>query len=161
MTLGDFAAMEKIGNRHRGVASTGLALGAVALGVGLVGLWGVNSASQARSRAAENTINSTQLALQQAIANGQETNRILAGLIGTERTSRETWQGQNQPTISQTLSLQNNPSLQSTVQDIVTAMARAEATASNNGINSAVGSDPFLRVQMYSAPQPCGCPCGA
>ena len=60
MTMGDFVALEKVGNRHRGVANTGLALGAVALGVGLVGLWGVNAASQARSRAAENANAATQ-----------------------------------------------------------------------------------------------------
>ena len=159
MTMGDFVALEKVGNRHRGVANSALGLGIAGLAVGLVGLWGVNAASQARSRAAENANAATQLALQQAINNGNEANRLLTTLLGTERASRENWQSQNQPTISQTLSLQNNPSLQSTVQDIVTAMAAARAEANNNGINSAVGSDPFLRVQMYSAPQPCGCPC--
>lgn len=110
----------------------------------------MNAASQARSRSAELT----------AAANSDAI-KALAAIVGQERVSRENWQGANQPTISQTLSLQNNPSLQSTVQDIVTAMAaaRAEATANNTGINSAVGSENFLRVQHYSAPQPCGCGC--
>lgn len=152
MTLADYAALEKMGNRHRGAAVTGLALGAVALGVGVIGTiavgWGVNAASKARSRSAEKLSDA-------AFARQND----LLTLIAAERNSRENWQGANQPTISQTLSLQNNPSLQSTVQDIVTAMAAARAEANNTGINSAVGSENFLRVQHYSAPQPCGCGC--
>ena len=150
MTYADFAALEKMGNRHRGISGTALGFGVGALALGIAGLWGVNAASKARSRSAELT----------AAANSDAI-KALAAIVGQERISRENWQGANQPTISQTLSLQNNPSLQSTVQDIVTAMAaaRAEATANNTGINSAVGSENFLRVQHYSAPQPCGCGC--
>lgn len=147
MTLSDFAALEKMGNRHRGVANTALGLGIAGLAVGLVGVWGMNKVSEARSRAAEN--------ISAAYATRQND---LLSLIATERSSREAWQSRNQPTISQTLELQNNPSLQSTVQDIVTAMARAEATASNSGINSAIGSEPYVRAMLYSAPQPCACP---
>lgn len=146
MTLSDFAALEKMGNRHRGVANTALGLGIAGLAVALVGAWGVNAISAARSRAAER------------IADSVSTRQgDILSLIATERASRESWQAANQPTISQTLELQNNPSLQSTVQDIVTAMATATANANANGINSAVGGDHFLRVQRYSAPQPCGC----
>ena len=148
MTLADFAALEKMGNRHRGISGTALGFGVGALALGIAGLWGVNAASQARSRSAEK-LSDTAFARQ---------NDLLT-LIAAERNSRENWQGANQPTISQTLSLQNNPSLQSTVQDIVTAMAAARAEANNTGINSAVGSENFLRVQHYSAPQPCGCGC--
>jgi uncharacterized membrane protein len=162
MTLADYSVLEKVGNRHRGVATTGLALGAVALGVGIIGTvavgWGVNAASKARSRAAEQLASANQLALQQAISNGNEANRMIASLIATERSSREAWQSANQPTLSQVIELQNNPSLQSTVQDIVSAMASAQAIANNNGINSAVGGDNYLRTMLYSAPQPCACP---
>ena len=147
MTLADFAALEKMGNRHRGVANTALGLGIAGLAVGLVGVWGMNKVSEARSRAAENI----------SAAYAARQNDILS-LIAAERNSRETWQGANQPTLSQVIELQNNPSLQLTVQDIVSAMASAQATA-NSGINSAVGSENFLRVQHYSAPQPCGCGC--
>ena len=154
MTLSDYMTLEKVGNRNKGVANTalglGIGLGAAAL-VGVVAVgWGLNSASKARSRAAEN--------LSAAYAARQND---LLSLIATERASRETWQTANQPSISQTLELHNNPSLQSTVQDIVTAMASASAAATANananGIASAVGGDHFLRVQRYSAPQPCGC----
>lgn len=147
MTLADFAALEKMGNRHRGVANTALGLGIAGLAVGIVGVWGLNKISESRSRAAE------QIAASQALRTND-----LYSLIATERSSRETWQGANQPTLSQVIELQNNPSLQSTVQDIVTSIAQAQATASNNGINSAVGGEKYLRAMLYSAPSPCGCP---
>lgn len=37
------------------------------------------------------------------------------------------------------------------------ASEAALAQNNNSGINSAIGSENFLRVQRYSAPQPCGC----
>lgn len=149
LTLSDFAALEKMGNRHRGVANTALGLGIAGLATAIVGVvavgWGVNAASKSRSRAAE------QIAAAQAL----RTNDLMS-LVATERSSREAWQSRNQPTLSQVIELQNNPSLQSTVQDIVTAMATASANA-NSPLNAAVGTDSFLKVQRYSAPQPCGC----
>jgi Zn-dependent alcohol dehydrogenase len=150
MTLSDFAALEKMGNRHRGVANTALGLGIAGLAVALVGAWGVNAISAARSRAAENI----------SAANANRTSDLYA-LIAAERGSREAWQTRNQPSIGQYVDVQTNPQVQSTIEDIVSAMATASAaataTANNNGINSAVGHDSFLKVQRYSAPQPCGC----
>lgn len=139
----------------------GVGFGAAALVAAVAVGWGVNAASKARSRAAEQLAAANSTAIDRAVNVGTEATRSLATLIGTERSSRENWQAANQPSITQTLELQNNPSLQSTVQDIVSAMATASAvaTANNNGINSAVGGDNFLRVQHYSAPQPCGCGC--
>ena len=160
MTFSDLAALEKVGNRHRGVANSALGLGIAGLAVGLVGLWGVNAASQARSRAAENAINSTQLALQQAINNGNETNRILANLIGTERTSRETWQMRNQPGISQYVDVQTNPNLSAQLMDYVVSRSESNAQAiaqANSGINSAVSNDAALKVHLYQPPIPCQC----
>lgn len=163
MTLADYSVLEKVGNRYRGVSTTGLTLGAVALGVGVIGIWGVNAASKARSRAAEQLASANQLAMQQAINNGNETNRMLANLIATERSSREAWQGRNMPTMTQYVDVQTNPNLNAQVQDIVTATASAMARAeANSGINSAVANDAALKVQLYGAPQPCNCPgsCG-
>lgn len=164
MTMNDYLVLEKVGNRQRGVSNTALGLGIAGLAVAATGIiavgWGVNAASKARSRAAENLASANQLALQQAIANGQEANRALASLIGVERSSRETWQAAQQPTIGQYVDVQTNPNLNAQLQDYVTAMATATAQANNSGINSAVGSENFLRVQHYSAPQPCGCGCG-
>jgi len=162
--MNDYLVLEKVGNRQRGVSNTALGLGIAGLAVAATGIiavgWGVNAASKARSRAAENLASANQLALQQAIANGQEANRALASLIGVERSSRETWQAAQQPTIGQYVDVQTNPNLNAQLQDYVTAMATATAQANNSGINSAVGSENFLRVQHYSAPQPCGCGCG-
>ena len=40
MTLADFATMEKVGNRHRGISGTALGFGVGALALGIAGLWG-------------------------------------------------------------------------------------------------------------------------
>lgn len=164
MTLADYSVLEKVGNRYRGVSTTGLTLGAVALGVGVIGIWGVNAASKARSRAAEQLASANQLAMQQAINNGNETNRMLANLIATERSSREAWQGRNMPTMAQYVDVQTNPNLSAQLMDYIRneANATATATANNSGINSAVATDSALRVQLYGGSQPCNCPgsCG-
>ena len=151
MTLSDYMTLEKVGNRNKGVANTalglGIGLGAAAL-VGVVAVgWGLNSASKARSRAAEN--------LSAAYAVRQND---LLSLIASERASRETWQTRNQPSIGQYVDVQTNPNLNAQLQDYVTAMATATATANaNSPLNAAVGTDSYLKVQRYSAPQPCGC----
>ena len=150
MTMSDFAALEKMGNRHRGVANTALGLGIAGLAVALVGAWGVSKISEARSRGAENL----------AAANANRTSDLYA-LIAAERGSREAWQVRNQPSIGQYVDVQTNPNLSAQLMDYVNAQAsataQATANAMNNGINSAVGHDSFLKVQRYSAPQPCGC----
>lgn len=151
MTLSDYMTLEKVGNRQRGVASTALGLGIAGLAAALVGVvavgWGVNAASKARSRSAE----------QMAAANANRTSDLLT-LIATERGSREAWQNRNQPSIGQYVDVQTNPNLNAQLQDYVTAMATATAAANaNSPLNAAVGTDSFLKVQRYSAPQPCGC----
>lgn len=151
MTMSDYMTLEKVGNRQRGVANTALGLGIAGLAAALVGVvavgWGVNAASKARSRSAE----------QMAAANANRTNDLLA-LIAAERGSREAWQNRNQPSIGQYVDVQTNPNLNAQLQDYVTAMATATATANaNSPLNAAVGTDSFLKVQRYSAPQPCGC----
>ena len=150
MTLSDYMTFEKVGNRHRGVANTALGLGIAGLAVGLIGIWGVNKVSEARSRAAENI----------SAANANRTSDLYA-LLAAERTSREAWINRNQPSIGQYVDVQTNPNLSAQLMDYVNAQAsataQATATAMNNGINSAVGHDSFLKVQRYSAPIPCGC----
>ena len=147
MTLADFAALEKMGNRHRGVANTALGLGIAGLAVSLIGAWGLNKISESRSRAAENL----------SAANATRTGDLLT-LIAAERGSREAWQTRNQPSIGQYVDVQTNPNLNAQLQDYVTAMATATASAqANSPLNNAIGTDSFLRVQRYSAPQPCGC----
>ena len=152
--MSDYMTLEKVGNRQRGVANTALGLGIAGLAAALVGVvavgWGVNAASKARSRAAENLV----------AANATRQNDLLS-LIAAERGSREAWQSRNQPSIGQYVDVQTNPNLSAQLMDYVNAQAsataQATATAMNNGINSAVGHDSFLKVQRYSAPVPCGC----
>ena len=151
LSMSDYMTLEKVGNRNKGVANTALGLGIAGLATALVGVvavgWGVNSASKSRSRAAE----------QMAAANATRTSDLLT-LLATERNSREAWQSRNQPSIGQYVDVQTNPNLNAQLQDYVTAMATATATANaNSPLNAAVGTDSFLKVQRYSAPQPCGC----
>jgi hypothetical protein len=152
--------------KHRGnaTATTGVALaaglGGGALLLAIAGLWGMNAASKARSRAAEQIAAANSSAIDRAISVGTEANRSLASLIAAERGSRETWQTRNQPTIGQYVDVQTNPNLNAQLQDYVNAQAMASAVAqaaNNSPINSAVGTDSYLRVQRYSAPSPCGC----
>ena len=151
MTLSDYMTLEKVGNRNRGVANTALGLGIGLGSAALVGVlltaWGVNSVSKARSRSAEKL----------AEAANYRTNDVI-NLLAAERNSRETWQTRNQPSIGQYVDVQTNPALNAQLQDYVTAMATATATANaNSPLNAAVGTDSYLKVQRYSAPQPCGC----
>ena len=148
MNMSDYLVLEKVGNRHRGMVGTALGFGIGALALSVAGLWGVNAASSARSRAAE----------QADAAQALRTNDLVS-LVASERLSRETWQTRNQPSIGQYVDVQTNPSLSAQLMDYIRNEANATAIANNSGINSAVGSENFLRVQHYSAPQPCGCGC--
>jgi hypothetical protein len=125
---------------NRGMAATGIGLGAglggAALLAALIGVWGVNKASEARSQGNLNALNTiSQFAL-------------------SERTSRENWQLAQTPTVRQYVDVQAGAG--------AGAYANALAYAQANGLNSAIGHESFLRVQRYSAPQPCGCDsCGS
>jgi hypothetical protein len=150
MTPSDVMQMTKHHN-SRGMAATGIGLaaglGGGALLLGIAGLWGLNAASKARARGAE----------QLALANQNSTNN-LAALVIAERNSREQWQLQHAPTLTQYVDVQAGAGAGAGAN----ANALAAALAYNNGINSAVGHDNFLKVVRYSAPQPCGCDsCGS
>lgn len=154
LTAGDLALIE---NRRgydydhrggRGMAATGIGLGA-GLGGGallfaLAAAWGLNQASKARAKAAENL----------AQANTNYINQI-AGFVQAERVSREGWQIANSPTVRQYVDVQTGAGAFSGAN--ANAAALAAAINNNSGINSAIGGCNFLRVARYSAPQPCGC----
>ena len=132
----------------RGMAATGIGLaaglGGGALLLAIAGIWGVNQASKARAKGAEN--------LSQA-----NTNYInqLAGFAQAERASRESWQIANSPTVRQYVDVQTGAGAFS--GSSANALATALALNNNSGLNSAIGGCNFLRVARYSAPQPCGC----
>ena len=136
---------------HSGQRATGIGLAAGLGGGALIGLlalaYGLNNASKARMRAAEN-----------ASAGNSKAIDLLANHMMGERNSREAWQNLHQPTMVQ----YTNATAQSGAGAgaSANALATAEALAllsQNNGLNSAIGGCNFLRVARYSAPQPCGC----
>jgi hypothetical protein len=102
--------------------------------LGIAGLWGLNQASKARAMANQNSLNN------------------LAALTLAERTSRETWQNNHAPTLTQYVDVRAGAGAGANALSVAEALA-----LQNNGINSAIGRDCYLRVQRYSAPQPCGC----
>jgi Na+(H+)/acetate symporter ActP len=126
--------------RHqgRGMAATGIGLAAGLGGAALIGVlltaWGVNKASEARASANQNSLNN------------------LAALTLAERTSRETWQNNHAPTLTQYVDVRAGAGAGANALSVAEALA-----LQNGGINSAIGRDCYLRVQRYSAPQPCGC----
>lgn len=154
--------------KHRGnaTATTGVALasglGGGALLLAIAGLWGMNQASKSRSRSAEQiAAANARTAELLAQKNADSINTLSAALLA-ERNSREDWQRRNQPSIGQYVDVQTNPNLNASLMDYVQTMASAQATANaiaqaNAPLNSAVGTESFLKVQRYSAPQPCGC----
>ena len=83
LTPTDVMLMTK--HRSSATATTGVALatglGGGALLLAIAGLWGVNAASQARSRAAEQIAAANSSSIDRAITVGTEANRALASLI--------------------------------------------------------------------------------
>ena len=136
---------------HSGQRATGIGLAAGLGGGALIGLlalaYGLNNASKARMRAAEN-----------ASAGNSKAIDLLANHMMGERNSREAWQNLHQPTMVQ----YTNATAQSGAGAgaSANALAPAEALAlhtQHHGLNAAIGGCNFLRVARYSAPQPCGC----
>ena len=135
-----------------GAATTGIGLaaglgGAALLGVIAVG-WGVNQASKARSRAAENLSN----------ANMNYINQLTAFTLA-EKQSRETWQNANAPTIRQYVDVQSGAFAGAGSNAQSSALAQAEATILTQGLLGNLNQCP-QKVSLYSAPQPCSCPGG-
>ena len=165
LTTADFLALENrgfgrgydgCGYRRHGAATTGIGLasglGGGALLLALAGLWGVNQASKARQKAAEN-----------AAAGNAKAIDILAQNHLVERQSRETWQNTHAPSMTQYVDVRTGAGAGAGAGANALAVAEAAALAQaignngSNGINSAIGGCNFLRVARYSAPQPCGC----
>lgn len=136
----------------KGMAATGIGLAAGLGGGALIGLFalafGLNNASKARARAAENVASGNARAID-----------LLASQMVCERNSREGWQNLHQPSMVQYVSAtsQSGAGAGANANALATAEALALLNQQNNGINSAIGGCNFLRVARYSAPQPCGC----
>jgi len=135
---------------HSGQRATGIALGASALGIAVFGgiaiAAGMNAASKARLRAAEN-----------AVAGSNRAIDILAQNALTERQSRETWQNYHAPSIRQYVDVSTSAGAGAGAGAGANAIATAALLNGNNGINSAVGGCSYLRVARVSGSHLCGC----
>lgn len=129
------------------VTGAGLAagLGGGALLLAAAGLWGLNQASKARARSAEN----------QSEANSK-TLSLLADVVSREANRRDSIDVDVQQT------LRNNSSALGTggtaaANALATAEALAYAMNGNSGVNSATGGCNYLRVARVSGSRLCGC----
>jgi hypothetical protein len=136
------------GYHGRGMAATGIGLGAGLGGAALIGAlvigWGVNQASKARMRAAENA----------AAGNARAIDILAARAIQDDARS-------NSINLDVTQTLRNLTG--ATAQGgSASALATAEALAllnngGGNGLNSAIGGCNYLRVARVSGSRLCGC----
>lgn len=133
--------------RHSGAATTGIGLaaglGGGALLLAIAAAWGVNQASKAR-----------QEGLVLLAQNNAQSIQAIGNRMAEERNSREAWERMEMPSIRQYVDVQTTQQQGQLSSASALALALAQQ---NGGLNSAIGTDSFLRVQRYSAPQPCGC----
>lgn len=151
---------------HSGQRATGIGLaaglGGGALLLAIAGLWGVNKASEARAAGATQGLAGMTAALAGLNANVNANRTAIEAALAAERTSREGWQMANQPSIQSYIDVQATPNQTTTASAVSEAAALAAAINNSNGMNSAIGTESFLKVARYSAPSPCGCDsCGA
>lgn len=137
------------GHKSHATATTGVALGASALGVAIVGAlaigWGVNQASKARSKSAEqaNTLLASNL-------------NQLTQLALTERQSRENWQNYHAPSITQYTDVRTGAGSFSGAGATATAEALA-LSALVNGNSGRSGQVCPQPVALYQPAMPCRC----
>ena len=146
------------GHNRNGMAATGIGLaaglgGAALLGVLVVG-WGVNQASKARAKAAEQQANllsnnMNQLA-QLQIAENQNRQNAMA----TERVSRETWQNYHAPSTTQYVDVRTGAFAGAGAGSY--SLAQAEANLLTGALTGQYARCP-QEVTLVSK-QNCGCP---
>ena len=137
---------------HRGAygaATTGIGLGAGlgggALLLAIAGIWGLNQASKARSRAAENLANANMNYINQ-----------MAALTLAEKQARETWQNANAPTIRQYVDVQTGAGAFAGAGSSSSALAQAEATLLSGALTGQFARCP-QEVTLVSK-RNCPCP---
>ena len=137
------------GHKSHATATTGVALGASALGVAIVGAlaigWGVNQASKARSKSAEQANSLLASNLNQ-----------LTQLALTERQSRENWQNYHAPSITQYTDVRTGAGAFSGAGATATAEALA-LSALVNGNSGRSGQVCPQPVALYQPAMPCRC----
>lgn len=130
-------------NSLQGASITGVVLGGAAFVGAMVIGWGVNQASKARSRAAENLANSN-----------AKTVEMLAGVVTREANRNDTINLD----VTQTLRNLTGATAQGgSAVSLSNAEALALALNNNSGVNSAIGGCNYLRVARVSGSRLCGC----
>ncbi len=137
-----------------GMGATAIGLGAAGLAVALVVGWGVNQASKARAKAAEQTANllsnnMNQLA-QLQIAENQNRQKAMAD----ERVSRETWQNYHAPSTTQYVDVRTGAFAGAGAGSY--SLAQAEANLLTGALTGQYARCP-QEVTLVSK-QNCGCP---
>lgn len=140
--------------RASGVGITGLVLGSVGLAAG-IGAWifGPLHANAKAGQAKE----AAQAAKEIAAVRSEATQRQLdqlTSLLAAERSERLTGDFTLNQTITDTVSGSQQGTLTATQQ----TMQNVEQTLLTQALLGNLSENP-TKVQMYSAPQPCGCPC--
>lgn len=125
--------------RASGAAITGVVLGGAALAAVFAGVWGMNQASKARSKGNEKAID------------------ILAGQAIQDRQSRETWQNQHSPTLTQYVDVRTGAGAFSGATANAISQAEALALLYNNGVNGRNGQTCPTPVALYQPAMPCRC----
>lgn len=130
-------------NSLQGASITGVVLGGAAFVGAMVIGWGVNQASKARSRAAENLANAN-----------AKTVEMLAGVVTREANRNDSINLD----VTQTLrNLTGATGGSANANALATAEALAILQNNNGGINSAIGGCNYLRVARVSGSRLCGC----
>lgn len=138
-------------HRNHGAATTGVALGAAGLGVAIFGglavAFGLNAASKARARGAENTM-----------AAQNKTMELIAATVNREATRQDGVNIDVQQTLrSQAYTSAYGGGANASSNALATAEALAMIQNNNGGLNSAVGGCNYLRVARVSGSRLCGC----
>lgn len=154
------------GYRRNGMAATGIGLGAglggAALIAALVVGWGVNQASKARAKAAEQAAGllDSNLTRMSNLLVAENQNREAA--VAAERVSRETWQNYHAPTTTQYVDVRTGALAGAGAGASSYALAQAEANLLTNALTGRTQMCPqeVTLVSKQSCPCPssnCGC----
>jgi hypothetical protein len=137
-------------HRNHGTATTGVALGAAGLGIAVFGglaiAYGLNAASKSRLRAAE-----------AAAAGNAKAIDILAQSTLAERQSRESWQNNHAPTMTQYVDVRTGAGAFSGAGANAAADALALSAIAGNNNGSRSGQVCPQPVALYQPAMPCRC----
>ena len=146
-----FMIAEKTSKRPSGTAVAGLVLGSVGAAAA-IGAWifGPVIAGQ-RAKGVENLV---------AVTNANTNSNIdrLATLLNAERNERVAQGTTISQTITDTISGQQSSTLTAQQAAELSSIQSVQQNLLNQAVLGNLSENP-QKVQIYSAPQPCGCPC--